>query len=77
MNDPMNEIYAKLAEILEVDAVAAGDVLAEFEYWDSLTVLSIIAMLDASFGVNLTAADVRRTKTAGELAAAVEERAAK
>jgi acyl carrier protein len=70
----MHDIYTKLAEILEAETVAADDVLADFEYWDSLTVLSILAMLDSAYGVNLTAADIRKMKTAGELAAAVEGR---
>lgn len=73
----MDDIYAKLAETLEAETVAADDVLADFEYWDSLTVLSILAMLDSAYGVNLTAADIRKMKTAGELAAAIEGRAAK
>jgi acyl carrier protein len=70
----MHDIYTKLAEILEAETVTANDVLADFEYWDSLTVLSILAMLDSAYGVNLTAADIRKMKTAGELAAAVEGR---
>lgn len=73
----MDDIYVKLAETLETETVAANDVLADFEYWDSLTVLSILAMLDSAYGVNLTAADIRKMKTAGELAAAIEGRAAK
>jgi acyl carrier protein len=70
----MHDIYTKLAEILEAETVTADDVLADFEYWDSLTVLSIIATLDSAYGVNLTSADIRKMKTAGELAAAVEGR---
>ena len=70
----MNDIYSRLSEILEVDRVSADDVLSKFEYWDSLTVLSILAMLDASYGVNLTAADVRGMASAGDLVAAVESR---
>jgi len=70
----MDDIYSKLAQILEVERVKAADVLSEFEYWDSLTVLSVLAMLDSSYGINLTAADIRRMKTAGELAAALEIR---
>lgn len=72
----MNDIYEKLAEILEVDRVNPGDVLAEFEYWDSLTVLSIIAMLDASYGVNFTANELRGMRCAQDLAAAVTSRKA-
>jgi acyl carrier protein len=70
----MQNIYNQLAEILEADQVAANDVLSEFDYWDSLTVLSILAMLDANYGVNLTAVDIRAMTSAGELVAAVEMR---
>ena len=70
----MHDIYHQLAEILEADKVNPEDILNKFDYWDSLTVLSILAMFDANYGVNLTAADVRAMQTAGELVAAVELR---
>ena len=44
----MDELYTKLAEILEVERVAPEDVLSRFEYWDSLTVLSILCLLYTS-----------------------------
>ena len=53
----MNEFLKKLAETLEMPVVAEGDELKAFPQWDSLAVLSVIAMLDASYGVNLRAAD--------------------
>lgn len=70
----VDDIYPRLAEILELDALTADVVLAECEYWDSLTVLSIIAMLDASYGVHFSAAEVRAMRSAGDLVAAVERR---
>ena len=73
-NATMDDFYGKLAQILEVERVGAEDVLSEFEYWDSLTVLTILAMLDSSYGVNITGADIRQMKTAGELAAVLEIR---
>ncbi len=63
----MNEVYAQIADIMEVDEVKPDDVLTDFPEWDSLTVLSVIAMLDAKFGINITAMDIRNFKTAGEL----------
>ncbi len=72
--ETMDEFYSKLAQLLEVERVDAADVLSEFEYWDSLTVLSVLAMLDSSYGINLTAAGIRQMKTAGELAAALQIR---
>ena len=73
-NETMDDLYSRLAQILEVDRVDAADVLSEFEYWDSLTVLSVLALLDSSYGLNLTAADIRKMRTAGDLAAALEVR---
>jgi acyl carrier protein len=72
--ETMDDFYSNLAQILEVDRVDAADVLSEFEYWDSLTVLSVLALLDSSYGLNLTAADIRKMRTAGDLAAALESR---
>jgi acyl carrier protein len=63
----MNEFLAKIAEILEVDGVSETDELKAFPQWDSLSVLSVIAMLDASYGVNLRAADFAPVSTASDL----------
>jgi acyl carrier protein len=63
----MNEFLTKLATILEVDSVKETDELKAFPQWDSLSVLSVIAMLDASYGVNLHAADFGSVKSAGDL----------
>ena len=64
----MDEFYTRLTDILEVDEVAPGDVLRDFAEWDSLTVLSVIAMMDANYGVNISAAELRTITTVGELA---------
>jgi acyl carrier protein len=60
----MNGFYGKIAEILEVDAVNPSDLLADFPEWDSLSVLSVIAMAGSDYGVVLTAADLRGVGTA-------------
>jgi acyl carrier protein len=70
----MENFYVKLAEILEVDEVKPDGILQDFENWDSLTELSVLAMMDANYGINLTTGDLRQIKTATELAAAVESR---
>jgi len=63
----MNDFFKKLAGILEVDAVKEADDLKALPQWDSLAVLSVIAMLDADYGVNLRAADIQETASAGAL----------
>ena len=60
----MEEIYGKLADILEVDEVKPTDILASFEEWDSLSVLSVLAMVDAHYGVILTAPELLGVSTA-------------
>lgn len=63
----MNEFCEKMAFILDVESVCESDVLANFESWDSLSVLSTIAMLDSTCGINLNATDLKGIRTVGEL----------
>jgi acyl carrier protein len=63
----MNEFLNKLAEILEAGEVKETDALKAFPQWDSLAVLSVIAMLDAQYGVNLRAADFGPVNSAADL----------
>lgn len=67
----MDEFLAEMAEILEEDEVAADAELASFESWDSLAVLSVLAMADSDFGVTLTADEVNDAKTVGDLHALI------
>ena len=60
----MEEFYKRVAEILEVEEVKGSDVLESFPEWDSLSMLSVIAMVGSNYGVNLTARDVRSVATA-------------
>ena len=61
------EYLEKMAGILELPTIQAGDNLKAYPQWDSLAVLSVIAMLDADYHINLTAADLRNIQTSGEL----------
>ncbi|RUP30578.1 MAG: acyl carrier protein [Curvibacter sp.] len=63
----MKNYLERMAELLEVDQVSVDDVLEDFECWDSLTVLSIIAYLDEAFKVTLSAEQVCQCRTVGEL----------
>lgn len=70
----MHEFLTKLAEILEVAEIKESDALKTFPQWDSLAVLSVIAMLDANYRVNLRAADLNSVNSAGELFQLVQSR---
>jgi acyl carrier protein len=63
----MENFDSDIAEILEVDMVNSDDVLEAFECWDSLTLLSIIALTDQKYKVNLLANEVIGAKTIGGL----------
>ena len=70
----MNEFLSKIAGILEVEKVSESDELKAFPQWDSLSVLSVIALLDANYGINLRAADFGTIKSIGDLWKLVQSR---
>jgi acyl carrier protein len=63
----MDEFLTEMAEILEEDAVAPTDELKTFESWDSLAALSVAAMADERFNVNMTAQEINRAGTVADL----------
>jgi acyl carrier protein len=70
----MEQFFSKLSTILEVDEVKPDDLFESFQSWDSLTVLSVIAMIDADYGINLMATDLAGIKTPGELANLIDSK---
>jgi|TARA_B110000037_G_scaffold205750_1_gene250950 acyl carrier protein len=68
----MQEFYKKLSDILEIDSIEDLDTLRDFEYWDSLTVLSILAMLDSELSVSLSVEELDQCITAKDLYLMVE-----
>lgn len=71
----MTPFLEKLAAILEVDEIDSGDRLVNIETWDSVSALSVIAMIDADYGITATADTLTQNQTAGDLEAFVLERA--
>jgi acyl carrier protein len=72
MNKP--EFYQRLAEILDVDGLQPENVLRDFDEWDSLAVLSVLAMADSKYGVSIRAEEIRSVVTAADLANLVEKK---
>ena len=64
----------KLATILDTDQVAGSDVLRDFEAWDSLAILSIVAMANSDYGIPLKAAELKPLITADDLYTYLEAR---
>jgi acyl carrier protein len=60
----------KLEEILEGEpgSIKGDEQLVAVQGWDSLGVLSFIAMVDSVLGRNVAASDLERCKTVGDLA---------
>jgi acyl carrier protein len=66
------KFYEQLAKILDIEEVKPEDVLKDFEAWDSLAILSVLAMADSTYGVSIKADEIRSVTTAVELANLVE-----
>jgi len=62
----------KLCDILEATDIKETDNLRDFEMWDSLAGLSIIAMADTLYGVTLPAVELKKIMTVGDLLAYLE-----
>jgi len=67
-----------IKEALEVDdlEVKLEDNLADFDSWDSISRLSLIALLDENFEVEVADAEFDETETVGDLFNLVKKRIA-
>ena len=74
MGKKVEEFCEKIAYIMDVDEVKLENVLKDFKEWDSLSVLSIIAMVDSDYGVTVFAKDIMKLKTAKDLFEYIQER---
>ncbi len=55
----MEELKEKLAEILEVEDLDTTKKFGDYEEFDSLAALTIIAMLDSDYHQSMKASDIR------------------
>jgi acyl carrier protein len=63
----MDEFLSEMAEILEEDSVSATDELESFDSWDSLAALSVAALADSAFGVNMSSQEINAASTIEDL----------
>lgn len=70
----MENFQNELAEILEVDMLDMEQDLDSFETWDSLTILTIIALCDDQYNVSLTAEEINDSGTPKGLEKLIETR---
>lgn len=67
----MNELLEKLAEILEVDEVDVNKKFTDYEEWDSLCGLSVIAMLDSDYNMSMKNKEILEFASIGDFCKAV------
>ena len=72
----MKNFREKLLDIFEVEAINENDVLKDFDSWDSLTLLTIIATVDSEFGITMNASDLNELDTIKDLIAFIENKKA-
>jgi acyl carrier protein len=65
-----------LKEVLEIEdrEIALEDEFRTYEEWDSLAYLSVIAMLDEEYGVEIETEDFKKLRTVGALLDEVKKR---
>ena len=54
----MEELVAKLSEILEIEGLDVTKKFSDYEEWDSLATLSILAILDSDYHTSMTGAEI-------------------
>jgi acyl carrier protein len=58
------DILKKLEEVLELeDPIKETDVFRDYEDWDSLSYLSVIAMIDEDFGIVIPNSEFKNLQT--------------
>lgn len=64
----MEQFLEKMTDILDCEQeVTMETVLADLEEWDSLSLVSFMAMANAAYGKKVIPADVKMAKTIGDL----------
>lgn len=54
----MEKLIAKIAEILEVEELDVTKKFNDYEEWDSLATLSVLAMLDSDYHMSMKGEDI-------------------
>ena len=54
----MEDLVEKLKDILELDELDLQKRFADYEEWDSLSVLSVLALLDSDYHKQMTAKQI-------------------
>jgi len=68
----MNSLIVQMKEIFELEQIAESDVLRDYDLWDSLSVIFLLAFIDSEWGVTLDAEDITEVNTVGDLLKFIE-----
>jgi acyl carrier protein len=73
----LKEFFSKLDELLELPSgtIQSGAKLADLEAWDSVAVISFIAMADSEYGATVPPKRIAECQTVDDLGALVSETA--
>ena len=68
------EKLAILEEIMELDegTLKESDILEEYDEWDSITALSLIAVVGEKFGRTITGKEIKEMQTVADVLAVME-----
>lgn len=70
----MEILTEQLIEIFEIDSISPEVVLRDLELWDSLSVISLLAVLDETYGINIEATELVDVVTVADLYLFTEQR---
>jgi acyl carrier protein len=70
----MDEFLGHLKDVLDLEQVDEEQVLEDLPEWDSLTALSVIAMIDAEYLANFASSDLKGGLTARSLFGLIQDR---
>ena len=59
-------------KILDGADITMGTLLKDIEAWDSLSIVSFLALMDVTFGKNINPLEAKTAKTIGDLYALVK-----
>lgn len=71
-----DRFYESLRDVLDVEEKEfnTSDVFRDYEEWDSLANLSLIAMIDEEYGIVIPNDEFKQINTIGELIAEIKKR---
>ena len=70
----MEEFKEIIADLLEVNYVNLGDKFVDFDCWDSMTILSIIAFCSEEYQISISNDDINKLDTIESLFRLIENR---